>query len=245
MDRSYLSDQQVVEASREFVCARLITFEDSDEAKLMKRLFGGRRLVNTVFTIMDPRGKKALVRAGRSPRMAFDDAAAMATKMRAVAKRFPGRKKVAAADLGLPVLEDVRIALNVTECDAQQLVILRGDEQQVKEMRKKLIELSWSDKLIGRFLYAVADDKTDWKSLKGAGKAPKAGVMIARSEQYGLTGEIVGSAKASATVEDLQKLLLAAVASHKPKAVDTRRLRRQGIRNRVQWQSEIPPSKGR
>ncbi|MFT4513928.1 MAG: hypothetical protein ACI89X_002363 [Planctomycetota bacterium] len=245
MDRSYLSDQQVVEASREFVCARLITFEDSDEAKLMNRLFGGGRLVNTVFTIMDPKGKSALVRAGRSPKMAFDDAAAMANKMAAVAMRFPGRKKVVAQDLGLPVLEDVRIALNVTECDAQMLVILRGDDKQVKVMRRKLTELSWSGKLIGRFLYAVADDKTDWQALKNADKAPKAGVLIARSDEYGLTGEIVASAKASVTAEKLEELLLAVAAKHNPKAVDTRRLRRQGIRNGVQWQVELPTSKGR
>lgn len=245
MDRSYLSDQQVVEVSRAFVCARLITFEDSDEAKLMKRLFGGRRLVNTVFTIMDPSGQNALVRAGRSPKMAFDDAAAMATKMRAVAKRYPGRKNVAAEDLGLPVLENVRIALNVTECDAQQLVILRGDAKQVKALRKQLTKLSWSDKLIGRFLYAIADDKTDWKVLKNADKVPKSGVLIARSDEYGLTGEIVASAKASITTEKLEELLLAAAANHKPKAVDTRRLRRQGIRNGVQWQAELAAQKGR
>ena len=245
MDRSYLSDQQVVAVSREFVCARLITFENSDEAKLMKRLFGGRRLVNTVFTIMDPAGKSALIRAGRSPTMLFDDAAAMANKMRAVAKRYPGRKQAAAKDLGLPVLADVRIALNVTECDAQQLVILRGDDKQVKELRQKLTELSWSEKLIGRFLYAVADDQTDWQVLKGADKAAKAGVLIARSDQYGLTGEIVASAKATATAAQLEKALLAAVASHKPDVVDTRRLRRQGIRKGVQWQSELSPGKGR
>jgi hypothetical protein len=245
MDRSYLSDQQVVEASRGFVCARLITFEDSEEAKLMKRLFGGRRLVNTMFTIMDPSGKNALVRAGRSPRMAFDDAAAMAVEMRAVLTRFPGRKNVAAADLGLPVLEDVRIALNVTECDAQQLVILRGNVQQVAELRKQLTELSWSPKLVGRFLYSVADDKTDWQALKGADKAAKAGVLIVRSEPYGLTGEVVADAKAAVTVKELEKMLVAAVASHKPKAVDTRRLRRRGIRNGVQWQTELSASKGR
>ena len=245
MDRSYLSDQTVVEVSRAFVCARLITFEDSEEAKLMKRLFGSRRLVNTVFTIMDPKGESSLVRAGRSPSMAFRDAKAMADKMRAVAKRYPGSKKVDADDLGLPVLEDVRIALNVTECDAQQLVILRGDDKQVKALRKQLTELSWSDKFIGRFLYAVADDATDWGALKGADKAPKAGMLIARSDTYGLTGEVVASAKAGASREKLEKVLLAAVEGHKPKAVDTRRLRRQGIRNGVKWQAELPTAKGR
>jgi hypothetical protein len=245
MDRSYLSDQQVVTASRGFVCARLITFEDSQEAALMKRLLGSRKLVNTVFTILDPSGKQALTRAGRSPRMAFRDGEAMAQKMQQVAERYPGHEAVAAADLGLPVLEDVRIALNVTECDAQQLVVVRGDDEQVKALCSLLTELSWSEKLVGRFLYAVADDSTDWRAIQGADKAPAAGVLIVRSNPYGLTGEVVGSVSAKATAKGLAGALLEAVASHQPKAVDTRRLRRRGMRNGVKWQAELPPPKGR
>ena len=40
MDRSYLSDPDVVSASRDFVCVRLVTFEDAEEMALLA-LFEG------------------------------------------------------------------------------------------------------------------------------------------------------------------------------------------------------------
>lgn len=245
MDRSYLSDQQVVAASREFVCARLITFEDSGEARLMKRIWGGRKLVNTAFALMDPSGNKALTRTGRSPSMVFDEAESMAKKMRAVAKRYPAKGKVKAKDLGLPILEDVRVALNVTECDSQQLVVLRGNKKQIQQLRKQLTDLCWSEQLVGRFLYAIADDQTDWSKLDGAAKAAKNGVLIVRSDTYGLTGEVIASIAAKDAKKKLEKALLTAAANHKPAAVDTRRVRRAGIRKGVKWQPEIPTSKSR
>ena len=90
MDRSYLSDPAVVEASRAFVCARLLTYEDAEEAALMRRLLPGRGSVNTAFTILAPDGDRQLVRAGRSPRMAFGSARMMAAELRRIAERFPG-----------------------------------------------------------------------------------------------------------------------------------------------------------
>lgn len=245
MDRSYWSDQEVVKASRQFVCARLITFEDGDEARLMKRIWGSRRPVNTAFAIMDPFGRKTLTRTGRSPSMMFDDAGALAAKMTEIAERHPPKGKVEPKDLGLPILEDVRIALNVTECDAQQLVVIRGGVKQVEQLRKRLTALCWSKELIGRFLYAVADENTDWSTLDGADKAPQAGVLVVKSDTYGLTGKVVAAAKATATTEELGDLLTKAAAAHKPKSVDTRRLRRQGKRKGLKWQSELPTGQDR
>jgi len=245
MDRSYLSDQAVVAASRDFVCARLLTFEDGEEAELMKRLYGRRQLVNTVFTILDPKGRRALTRTGRSPRMAFADADAMAEKMRAIARRYPGRKDVAAEDLGLPVLKDVRLALNVTECDAQQLVVVRGEDKRLTALRQALVELSWSDKLIGRFLYAQADGGTDWGAIKGAEQAPKSGVLIVRSDPYGLTGEVVACVSSKASAQQLRRMMLSAAAEHAPRAVDTRQIRRKGMRDGKKWRTELPSDKRR
>lgn len=245
MDRSYLSNQEVVSASRDFVCVRLISFEDSQEAALMKRLFGGRNMVNTVFTLMDPAGKRALTRVGRSPSTAFGGAKAMAARMRQVAKQYPSRKTVKSVDLGLPVLEDVRVALNVTECDAQQLVIVRGVGRKVDAMRKALTELCWSDKFMGHFLYSESDADTDWAGIEGADKAPKSGLLIVRSDKFGLTGKVVASVPSTKSKSSISSVLLAAMKSHRPKAVDTRRLRREGIRNGVKWRAELPLPKHR
>lgn len=245
MDRSYLSDQAVVAASRDFVCVRLITFENSDEAKLMQRLLRGRGLVNTAFTILDPEGSKTLVRPGRSPRQAFDSGADMAAGMQRIAKRYPGKAKVGAADLGLPLLEDVRIAMNVTECDAQQLVVVRGGKRANKRMLEDLRELCWSQELVGRFLYVMADEATDWSSIAGADAAPKDGLLVVRTETFGLSGKVVATAPAKASKVQLHELLAEAAKAFEPKPVDTRTLRRTGRRKGLEWQTEVPVPKKR
>ena len=239
MDRSYLSDQRVVEASREFVCARLISFEDADEAKLMQLLWSGSK-VNTIFALMDPSGARRLSRVGRSPKGVFDDAAAMAAEMRRIATRYPA-KKGADAGLALPVLEDVRIALNVTECDAQQLVILRGSASETARLEKELAKLAWSDEFVGRFLYVRGGDETDWSVLAGIADAPEHGLVIVRSTEYGLTGEVVASLSSErARGRQLAQALRDASKAHRPTPVDTRRVRRQGRRAGVRWQPELP-----
>jgi len=240
MDRSYLSDKAVVEASRDFVCVRLITFENSDEAKLMKRLMRGRDLVNTAFTILDPTGQKPLIAPARSPRWAYDSGAEMARGMQRIHERFPGKKKVDAADLGMPLLEDVRIAMNVTECDAQQLVIVRGDDKHTRRMLDDLQDLCWSDDVIGRFLYAKADAQTDWGAIDGSEQAPASGLLVVQTDTYGLTGRVVASTSAKVGKAQLKKLLLEAAAAFEPKSVDTRKLRREGRRKGLEWQTEVP-----
>ena len=245
MDRSYLSDQAVVAASRAFVCARLITFEDEEEAQLMRRLMRGRNLVNTVFTILDPTGARPLVRPGRSPRGAYDSGAEMAAAMNKIARRYPGKKRVKPAQLGLPSLEDVRIALNVTECDAQQLVILRGDAKKTEALEQRLVDLCWSDELVGRFLYVRAGDQTDWEAIAGSDRAPEDGVLIVRTERYGLKGAVVASLSCDVSAAKLKAQLLKAVESFAPAAVDTRKLRRAGTRAGLRWDTELPLPKRR
>ena len=60
MDRSYLSNKEVIEASRDFVCIRLATYENVAEAKILKSIFTGRsgELENTTFVLLAPDGNR-------------------------------------------------------------------------------------------------------------------------------------------------------------------------------------------
>lgn len=244
MDRSFLSDRAVVEASRSFVCARLLTFEDVEEAALMSRLLPGRDPVNTVFTILDPSGREPLVRPGRSPRRRYASGAELAADMKRLAARYPGEEQVRPDQLGLPLLTDVRRALNVTECDAQQLVVLRGSDAALQPLLDELVRCCWSAELIGRFLYVRADDATDWDTIAGAGDAPAIGLLLVQTDRYGLTGRVVGAAEPGISAPRLQALLRDAAAAFSPAPVDTRKRRRQGRRAGVRWEAEVSPRKG-
>ena len=62
MDRSYLSDPEVVGASRDFVCVRLVTYEDVEEMEFMKSIYDFRTPTkNSLFAILDPSAEEHLV----------------------------------------------------------------------------------------------------------------------------------------------------------------------------------------
>src|ERR1019366_3502566 len=91
MDRSFLSDPAVIAASRDFVCVRLMSYENKDEAAFLKS-FGASKsgeLENTVYCILASDGKRTLIKATRGPR---GEPARLAVTMIGIAKDFPGKK---------------------------------------------------------------------------------------------------------------------------------------------------------
>ena len=68
MDRSFLSQPEVIAASRHFVCVRLTTYEDKEEGEFLKSFHVTRsgELENTVAALLAPDGKRQLARASRS-----------------------------------------------------------------------------------------------------------------------------------------------------------------------------------
>ncbi|MCA8948008.1 MAG: hypothetical protein KDE27_00805 [Planctomycetes bacterium] len=228
----------MIAASRDFVCARLLTYESAAEAKVLLGVFRGRDgLENSTFAILDPSGREQLVRSGRSPSWAFDDAAAMAAAMQRIAQRYPGRED--AEPIGLPRCADVRRGLGVAAADQLQLAIVTGDGAARARLEARLAELAWSDDLIGRLVYARADADTDWSAIAGGADRPAAGLVIVRPGEFGVDGQVV------AIVEDGEldaRELLAAVKAWAPGPVDTARLRARGARAGIEWQTAIPVS---
>src|SRR5271165_4360486 len=109
MDRSFLSQPLVVAASRAFVCARLATYEDKEEAAFLKGLLRTRsgELENSVFTILAPDGKKKLTTAGRGPRRLYADAEEMAADLDRLARLLEPKAELST----LPVVANVRLAV--------------------------------------------------------------------------------------------------------------------------------------
>src|SRR4051794_5498010 len=93
MDRSFLSQPEVIAASRRFVRVRLTTYEDREENDFLKALWVGRsgEVENTLFTLLAPDGKRTLVRPARSARHAFANAEDMAAALNRIAGDFEPR----------------------------------------------------------------------------------------------------------------------------------------------------------
>ena len=211
MDRSFLSNQAVVIASRRFVCARLATYEDSEESKLLKSLVRTRsgELENSVFAILGPDGTTQLIRPGRSMRMAFQDAGAFATGLGQISGKYPGAK--ATGDLSLPVAANFSVGLTVAAADSLPLVVLPPDASEA--MVKALQLLAWSPALVGQLQYARLKNGKELEDVKKAPQELK-DILVVLPDTFAQGGEVVASLKAGES-EGWEKVLRGVVAGQR------------------------------
>ncbi len=238
MDRSYLSNQEVVEASRDFVCIRLATYENAAEAKILKDIFTGRsgELENTTFVVLGPDGKRRHSRSGRSPRHAYDSVEAMVRSLRRVSERYKQRSRKPKPTL--PAMESFRLSLNVAACDSLPNVVVIGDKKARAGIEKKLASLAWHKELQGQFVFGRAETREELEVVDGL--PMKAAVAVIQPDRFGLKGKVLAHVSANASVKDLEKALREGLAKHEIYSKDTRRHRSQGRRAGARWETKIP-----
>jgi hypothetical protein len=240
MDRSYLSRPEVIAAARDFVCVRLMTYENPFENDFLKTFDITRsgEVENTTFAILAPDAQTRLVRASRSARNTFRDAAAMAESMARIAKRYPG-KPTAGDPPPLPTVATVRLAVDVAAADNQPLLVVVGeDEATRKRLTDRLRPLAWGEKFRGRFVYATAAGSKDLTEIEGATRA--AGVLIAEPSKFGLSAKVIGQLPATASADDLARGLDAALASFHRTAAEHRSHVRAGKQEGAFWEPALP-----
>lgn len=257
MDRSFLSDKEVIAASRKFVCIRLATYENAEENEMLKRVFmRGGNLENTIFALLTPDGKTSIVRSGRSPSWAFgglrgrgihvqpqEPIDKMAATMEAIAVAYPGKGKAAKGAPPLPYLADLRLALNVTAADRQPLVVVYSKEktQRVK-MEQELSKIAWSDQFIGEAQYVAAQDAAEFKAVKGL--KVQSGFIVIQPGTFGLTGEVISAIDADTKAAKLKDGLAKALGKHKPSQLTYNQHRQAGAQAGARWVSKTPNTDG-
>ena len=239
MDRSFLSRQDVIDASRAFVCIRLTTYENEKEHEFCSQLFG-RTAENTTFTILSPDAKKTYSRPSRGPHQSFRNATRLADEMNRIAKDYADSKPVD-GKVGLPLSVDVRIGTNIAASDKRPFVILYADDD---DTRKKLVDrvnsLAWSEKLIGQFVYATASKSDELKEVKGVDA--DSNIVIAQPGQFGINATVIQQAKSDISDEELQNLLVTAMSKFEasPQARDHFSHVRAGRQEGVFWETPLP-----
>jgi hypothetical protein len=237
MDRSFLSDAQVAEAARRFVCVRIITYEDTEEQKILHAMggTGSGEVENTVFTILAPDATTKLLRPGRSTRDHFRSAAAMAEALEQISRKYPGRD-----DSELPPLPknaSVKLAINVAACEGIPVVVLHAkNAETLKTLESRVRRLAWTDEFRGRFVYGIATVTDDLVALDGASE----GLSIAQSEQYGRSAKVVAHADASASSLALTLALRNGLEAARPSQVAFFEHIRQGRQQGVLWETLLP-----
>jgi hypothetical protein len=242
MDRRFLSDRDVIAASRQFVCIRLATYESAVEAEVLASIFVGRSgaLENTTFAILAPDGRKLLARAGRSPEFAFggaDGPAQMAATMQRIAKRYRARARGAVA---LPSTASLRLGLNIAACDHLPLVVTVATKTAARaRLEEALAGQAWSEAVVGRFVYATVEDAKELAVLDGAQRG--AGYLVVEPGRFGLRGKVIGRVPVGASPAVLAAGLAGALKAFTPTPdADIRSHRRAGRQAGAYWTTEIP-----
>ena len=253
IDNGWLLKDEVVAASRDFVCIRLTSYESAEEAAFVTKLQGNP--VNTVFAILTPDALPALAMKGlgRGPGELFADPADMVKQMGEVAAKFAGGSAATKTDgqPALPITLDARLGLAVASADLQPLaLVIAPDEKTRAALEAKLAVLAWSNDLRGRFTYASADSLRGLKldgldTLKsGAFKsnAFKSGVLLIEPDVFGVEGKIVSAIDANDVDKMLSDAMHAASAKHVRAAKSREQLKRLALANGIFFETGIPVS---
>jgi hypothetical protein len=240
MDRSFLSQPQVITASRNFVCIRLTTYENSAEMRLLQSFgaTGSGQVENTLVCVLSADGRRQLTEASRSLREVFGDADRMAQELDRIAKTSTVAGKQS-EPTDLPKLDNVRLALDVAACDKHPLVVVFAADPSVRRtLERRLGQLAWNPALIGKLVYASTGKTTDFSIVEAA--QPATGAVIVQPDRFGLKGAVLGRLAQSQSDEEWQAGLQSALARFQKSDDQFGQHVHDGRLERVFWKTSQP-----
>lgn len=233
MDRSFLTNESIIQASRDFVCIRVATYESESEAEFMKSLYTRNGTVeNTTFCLLAPDGKTKLARASRGPHGSPN---AMAREM----ARLVDKYKAKGAPSVVPSMQTVELALNVAACDNLPLVIVSGTTaEKLKQIENKMLPAVWSKKVAGKFVYGSTNDKDDLKLFSG--KKYESGIMVIQPGKFGLSGRVLDRMSPETSAKEIETRMLAVAKNFSRKKTSHNAHVNAGIALGIEWKTKLP-----
>lgn len=212
------STKEFIEASRDFVCVRLETFENKEHEQLVRKILHGR-FANTAFCVLAPDGEEMLTRSsrgpssvlgstGRGPAAESGSTEDVIEEMEAIAKQF--RPRGDAEEAVLQNFHTFRQALNVAAGDQRLLVFVAANESGQADLQESLKPVFNSDEVIGKFHldFANLEKDKDWsKAISGAGSKP--GIFVIQADSFGQEGKLVANYPLTTDVAQMTSSLLA------------------------------------
>ncbi len=233
----------MVTASRDYVCVRPQTYEDQAEAELLLSLFKGRQgeLENTVFCVLGPDGKERLTRAGRSPSQQFADAQSFAAFLGETYEPYAEKAKPLA---GLPLHDELALALNVGACDLMPVgVLVAEDEKSLTKLKERVARLAWSPEHIARqHFVCVVGSEAIAAAEEAHGLVLKPGLSLVEPDAFGRTATLLIHVESGASVAGMGRQLAKARAERAPSEKSRRAHIREARRAGIGWESELPVS---
>ncbi len=255
IDDGWLFQKEIIDASQNFVCIRLTSYESKSEAAFIENLRGNP--VNTAFAILDPSGKPALeVKGlGRGPGELFEDPSDMAKQLNEIAAKYPQKisqahsqessqkttNKETADSPALPVTLSAELGLAVASADLQPLVLVVASDPALRAtLEAKVAKLAWSKDFQGFFTYANAAS-TKGLLISQTGEA-KDGVFIIEPDIFGANGKVVARVSATEVDKNLASAMKDALSKHVRMSKSRNELKRLALVNGIFFETGIPVS---
>ena len=240
MDRSFLSNAKVIEASRQFVCVRLTTYEDESEAKFSKQLVRTRsgEVENTSFALFEPDGKTKLSKSGRGMRGIYSSADDMAKAMTDIAKKFPGKSKDNEAPTKLPYTLNAKLGVNVAAADHIPLIVILSESDKTRTKMAEAVAMpAWGKTYLGHFTYAEAKKADDLPKIAGLKSIDS--IVFIEPDRFGQKGTVIEQLKSEATLEEIEKAMNTLLKKHTVTILSERAFREAAVKAGAFWEPKL------
>jgi len=162
----------------------------------------------------------------------------MAKYMQQVAAKYSAKETETPL---LPKLKNIRLALNVAECDAQPLVVAFGDAAALSDIDVRLAKAAFSDSLRGRFVFSTTSDAKELQRIGLTSDALSPGIYVIDPNTFGLKGTQLAHLPLESSLDKIVEDLSAVATTQELGKEKTRQEHvRAGKRENIKWESEIP-----
>ncbi|MEM7700160.1 MAG: hypothetical protein AAF236_17330 [Verrucomicrobiota bacterium] len=244
------SNKQFIEASRDFVCVRLETYENAEHEALIRELLNGR-YANTAFVVLEPDGETQLTRPGRSAKSLGATGRGAEAEAESVEDTLAAMEEIVGeyrergerSDMLLQDFHSFRQALNVASGDQRLLVFVTGSKSELENIRTVLRPIFAHEKAIGIFHldFVSSESDADWDDPI-EGSTSESGVHIIRADAFGQSGEVMEALPLTSPPHVIAQALLA--ANNEFAGVEERKSYsdhvQEGRRKGIHFETEIP-----
>jgi hypothetical protein len=138
----------------------------------------------------------------------------------------------------LPIVNTVRLGMNVAACDKLPLAIVVGENARDRQtLNHTLAPVAWSDDFIGQMTYTAGSWK-DLSNIQGASMAK--GYVFVSPNEFGTAGQVIAQLGPDASVADLKAAMQTTINRHHPLVLDHREHIRLGREAGIRWTSATP-----
>ncbi|MEM7603518.1 MAG: hypothetical protein AAF357_19160 [Verrucomicrobiota bacterium] len=205
------SQKPFIEASRQFVCVRLETFENEFHERKVREVLGGV-FANSAFTIFDTDGETPITGSGRMPMEGLTGRKKPSLEITVKRLNEIAADYAIQGDQARATLQDFhtfRQALNVASADQRLLLHVAGTPQEIERARSFLEPVMAHSDVIGKFHLDLDGGLIDHSLQENIeGTLERSGFHLIHAGTYGIRGRVIAHLPLESSAAIIKETLL-------------------------------------